>query len=283
MIEPIITLGQLDALPPGAVLADVRWYLDGRSGLAAFNEGHLPGACWVDLDRHLADSSPHDPTDGRHPLPAPAAFAASMEALGIGHDSTVVAYDDTGGMSAGRLVVMLRMLGVSAALLDGGLHAWQADGRELETGPAEPPRRATFLARPWPAERLATTRDVERAQSSTDRVVLIDARSSERFAGAHTAVDPRPGHIPGARSAPWNDVLGHQRRFLNPDALRSHFAERGVGDDSTVIAYCGSGVSACMNVLAIERAGLPVPQLYVASWSGWSANSDHAAELGDAR
>jgi thiosulfate/3-mercaptopyruvate sulfurtransferase len=281
VIEPVVTLAQLDALPTTTVLADVRWYLDGRSGLAAFGEGHLPGARWVDLDQQLADTSPHSPTDGRHPLPTPEAFAASMAALGIGNDSTVVAYDDNGGMSAGRLVVMLRMLGADAALLDGGLDAWLADGRELEVGPVQAPPGATFTPRPWPAGRLATADDVVRAQSSADGALLVDARSPERFSGEHTAVDPRPGHIPGARSAPWNSVLDSRRHFLDTAALRQHFAARGVGDTIHVIAYCGSGVSACMNVLAMERAGLPVPRLYVASWSGWSADPDRSAELGD--
>ncbi len=270
---PAVVDPEVVASHPGAVLADVRWYLDGRDGRAAYEAGHLPGAVWVDLDRQLAGHG-LPATAGRHPFPTPDAFADAMGALGISNASVVVAYDDTGGLTAGRLVVMLRMLGVEAAMLDGGLAAWPGP---LHTGWVEP-RPATFTPVPWPAERLASAD--EAAALARRGGPVLDARARERFTGEVTQIDPRPGHIPGARSAPWSAVLDEHGRMRRPDELRQHFAALGVGDDVPAIAYCGSGVSACLDVVAMERAGLPPARLYVASWSGWSADPDRPAELG---
>lgn len=262
------------------MLADVRWYLDGRDGRTEFEADHLVGAVFVDLDEHLAR---HDlsPDAGRHPLPDPARFASSMTALGISDDTMVVAYDDTGGMTAGRLVVMLRLLGHDAALLDGGIDAARAAGIATESGPTEPiAATVPFTARQWPADRLADVDEVVRKPG--DPGVTIDARAHARFTGEVTAIDPRPGHIPGARSARWDAVIDPEtRRFLPPDQLRTMFAELGITDDTPdVIAYCGSGVSTCMNLIALERAGLPAARLYVASFSGWSADPDRSVETG---
>ncbi len=274
MIPPVV-----DDVPAGAVLVDVRWYLDGSDGRAAFETGHLPGAVWVDLDGQLA-ATDLPATEGRHPLPAPAAFAVAMGSLGIGDDTVVVAYDDTGGLTAGRLVVMLRMLGHDAALLDGGLATWVAAGRPVETGPGRAPARASFTPRPWPADRLATADDTG-VQAAAGRPVL-DARVPERFTGEQTLVDPVPGHVPGARNAPWSAVLGPDGRLLPRAELRAHFTALGAGDGDA-ITYCGSGVSACVNIVAMEHAGLPVARLYVGSWSGWSADPTRPAETGPAR
>jgi thiosulfate/3-mercaptopyruvate sulfurtransferase len=228
------------------------------------------------MDHQLAA---HDApaTEGRHPFPTPQHFAASMSALGIGDDRTVVAYDDTGGVTAGRLVVMLRMLGHDGALLDGGLLAWPGD---VETGWVEP-TPATFTQRPWPADRLVSADQT--AATAGGGGVVIDARSRQRFTGEVAEIDPRPGHIPGARSAPWADALTTTGRLRPVDELRAHYASLGIDDQVATVAYCGSGVSACVNAIAMEHAGLRPPQLYVASWSGWSADADRPAELGDDR
>lgn len=274
-VPPIVDAEWVRANQP--LLADVRWYLDGRSGLAAYESGHLPGAVFIDLDAALAG---HDlpPTEGRHPLPEPEHFAEAMAAAGIGDDTTVVAYDDTGGMTAGRLVVMLRMLGRRAALLDGGLAAWDGD---LETGPQPPVERARFAPAPWPSDRLARQAEIEEVAAGDDELVLLDARAAERFIGEVTAIDPRPGHIPGARNAPWNAVLDLTTGRVRSGAeLREHFAALGIDDGTDVVSSCGSGVSACLNVLALEQAGLPPARLYVASFSGWSADPDHAVATG---
>jgi thiosulfate/3-mercaptopyruvate sulfurtransferase len=259
---------------PDAVLADVRWYLDGRDGRTAYEAAHLPAAVWVDLDQQLAA---HDRpvTEGRHPLPSPSAFAEAMGELGIGDDTLVIAYDDTGGLTAGRLVVMLRMLGHDAAILDGGIGNWIGP---VHSGWVDP-TPTTFTARPWPAERLATADEVGAAAARGDAV--LDARAGERFTGAVTHVDPRPGHIPGARNAPWSDVLDTSGRLKSAAALREHYEALGVAADSDVIAYCGSGVSACLNIVALERAGFAPARLYVASWSGWCADPDRPAALGE--
>jgi thiosulfate/3-mercaptopyruvate sulfurtransferase len=272
-VPPIVDAAFL-AEHPHAVLADVRWYLDGRDGRAAFEVGHLPGAVWVDVDLDLAA---HDlpATEGRHPLPTPEHFAAAMGRLGIGDSSLVVAYDDTGGLTAGRLVVMLRMLGHDAALLDGGLGAWTG---ALQTGPGRGPEPATFTPVPWPVDRLADADDTTRLAAAGGAV--LDARVHERFTGEVTAIDPRPGHIPGARSAPWNAVLDARGHVRPVDELREHYRALGVADGSDTVAYCGSGVSACLNVLAVEHAGFAPPRLYVASWSGWSADPQREVELG---
>ena len=269
---PVIVDAAFVAAHSDAVLADVRWYLDGRDGRAAYEQAHLPGAVWIDLDRDLAGHG-FPATQGRHPLPSPDDFARSMGAVGIGDDSTVIVYDDTGGMTAGRLVVMLRVVGVAAAALDGGLAGWTG---QVEQGWVTPVRRA-FTARPWPSERFATA-DETGIAAAAGRPVL-DARSAERFRGETTVVDPRPGHIPGARSAPWNAVLDEHGRFRPPAELRRYYASLGAtGGD--VIASCGSGVSACMNVMAMEHAGLTPARLFTASWSGWSADPDRPAECG---
>ncbi len=274
MIPPFVDQHFVEAHSE-AVLADVRWYLDGRDGRAAFEEGHIPGALWVDLDRQLAASDEPD-TEGRHPFPSPAAFAHAMGSLGIANDTLVVAYDDTGGLTAGRLAVMLRMLGCDATVLAGGLKVWRG---AIETGPAHTPTPVEFSVTQWPLDQLADADAVE--QIVVAGGAAIDARSHERFVGEVLQVDKRAGHIPGARSAPWSAVLGPGGLPRSISELRDYYGQLGADDQHEVVAYCGSGVSACMNVLAMEHAGLPTPRLYVASWSGWSADPNREAATGE--
>ena len=278
MIAPVVSADEVAALQQGrhVVLADVRWYLDGRDGYAAFEAAHLPGAIWIDLHHHLAGQD-MPATEGRHPLPTAEDFATEMSRYGIGDDTVVVAYDDAGGITAGRLVVMLRMLGHDAALLDGGLTAWAAEGRPVATGPAPVPTPRSFTPAPWPADRLASA--AETVAHAAAGGAVIDARPRERFTGEVTAIDPRPGHVPGARSAPWTSVLGPDQHLLPTEQLLAYY--RGLGADGDTIAYCGSGVSACMNIIAMEHAGLTPPRLYVASFSGWSADDANPVELGE--
>jgi len=272
-LDPVIGW---DEVPAGAVIADVRWYLDGRDARIEYADGHVAGAVFVDLDRDLAASG-RDVTEGRHPLPDPDDFAAAMGRLGIGDATPVVAYDDTAGMTAGRLVVMLRLLGHPAALADGGLAAYAGS---LERGAGSVPPVATFTARPWPADGLADSGQAA-AVAAADDGRLLDARAADRFTGKVTTLDSRPGHIPGATNAPWSGVLDPATgRFRNPHELFEHFAALGIDEQTDVVASCGSGVSTCANILAMERAGLPAPRLYVASFSGWSADPDRPTELG---
>lgn len=259
------------------VVADVRWYLDGRRGRAAYDAGHVPGAVFVDVDTALSHHA--EPTAGRHPLPAPEAFAEALGALGVADDTPVVAYDDASGGVAGRLVWMLRAQGTPAALLDGGLAAWPG---ELERG--APPARpaAVRTARPWPAHALASVDEVADPAPGT---IVLDARAPERYRGEVEPVDPRAGHIPGARNLPLGRVLDPATgRLADPDTLRARFADVGVTEANAadVVASCGSGVSACLLLLALERAGLGQGRLFVPSFSGWSSDPGRTVATGDA-
>jgi thiosulfate/3-mercaptopyruvate sulfurtransferase len=259
VISPFVDAAWLDEHRAEVVLADVRWYLDGRSGRAEFEAGHRPGAVFVDLDRYLA--GPADPREGRHPLPDPEVFAAGMAQAGIGDDSTVVAYDDAGGVVAARLVWMLRALGVDAALLDGGI---AAGGGPLESSPVSV-TPAQFTPRPWPAERLAGIDALHDGGR-----ILVDARDRNRFSGAFEPVDPRPGHIPGARNLPAREMLGPDGRLLPADVLRAQLAEAGVEPHREVVASCGSGVNACHTLLVLEALGGAPGRLFPGSYSQWS-------------
>lgn len=263
MIAPFVDVDWVEAHREEIVLADVRWYMDGRSGRAAYEAGHVPGAVFVDLDTALTRHA--DPAEeGRHPMADPEQFAAAMAALGIADEDTVIAYDDAGGVIAGRLVWMLRVTGHEAALLDGGLGAWRGT---LEIAPVlRAP--AEFTARPWPAERLVGIDEVAAiAADPATTSVLIDARQRERFEGEPDDVDPQAGHIPGARSVPCRENLDADGLLLPLADLRARFE---FPDATEVISYCGSGVTACHNLLAMEQAGLGPGRLYPGSWSQWS-------------
>lgn len=260
MIPPVVDQAFL-AAHPDAVLVDVRWYLDGRSGRDAWLSGHLPGAVFVDLNTALA--APPSAEAGRHPLPEPEQFAAALGGLGIGDADTVIAYDDAGGSSAGRLVWLLRTVGVSAALLNGGIASWEGP---LEEG--EVTRDAvSFAARPWDAAALATIDDAATA------LHVVDARAGARYRGETEPVDARAGHIPGAINLPFSGNLDAEQRFLAPAVLRQRFAQAGISDASTVVVYCGSGVTACHDLLALEYAGLGRARLYPGSWSQYAATT----------
>ena len=270
MIGPVVDVSWLRRHFDDVVLADVRWYLDGRSGRAAYDAGHLPGAVFVDLDEDLA--APGAPGEGRHPLPSPATFAERMGSLGIGDGDTVIAYDDAGGVIAARLVWMLRATGHAAALLDGGVAAW---GGPLETAAAVRPSRS-LSARHWPADRLASIEDA----ADPDQL-RIDARPRERYRGEPDPVDPRSGHIPGASSLPCREHLDGTGRLLGVDELRRSFAAAGVDGARPVVSYCGSGVTACHNLLVMEHAGLGAGRLYPGSWSQWSHDPARPVATGD--
>ena len=272
--QPLVTADWLEAHLGEVVPADVRWYLDGRSGRQAYRQGHIPGAVFVDVDRALAAEP--SPERGRHPLPDPEAFAEAMGALGIGDETVVVAYDDAGGSTAARLWWMLDATGRRVAILDGGLRAWTGP---LTSGDERRPP-AHFTPRPWPADRLADADDVDRLRQDP-RAVVLDARAPERYTGSVEPVDPRPGHVPGARSAPWTRNLDAETgRFRTPEALREHFDRLGARDAAEVVAYCGSGVTACHDLLALRLAGLHA-RLYPGSWSQWSNDPARPAALGD--
>ncbi|MGI9666862.1 MAG: sulfurtransferase [Acidimicrobiia bacterium] len=257
---------------PGTIVIDCRWYLgEPDRGLLAYNEGHLPGARYVSLDGQLSGRA----GAGRHPLPSPEAFAAAMSALGISNDSRVVVYDDRGGAVAARLWWMLTAQGsTKTSVLDGGIQAWISQGGGLESNtPA--PSHGRFAAGDWTG--VVAIDAVSQRQPD---VAVIDARSAERYRGDAEPVDQKAGHIPGAVSMPLSDNLTEDLYFHEQAVLRHRFTSAGIKAGDTTISQCGSGVTACHNILAMELAGLGRPDLYVGSWSDWSS-SDHPVATGD--
>ncbi len=225
---------------------------------------------FVDLDSWLSGSSgPH----GLNPLPDPEVFAQGMSSLGIGDSTTVVAYDDAGGVIAARLVWMLRALGHRAALLDGGIAAWKG---ALETIPAKP-TPATLTPSPWPKEHLARLEDISAGAAG----IIVDARNADRFDGSlQLPTDPQAGHIPGAVNVPCRGNLATDGRLRPIAEVRRAFAKVGIEDATAVISYCGSGVTACHNLLVLEHAGLGRGRLYAGGWSEYGAEPRRRAELG---
>ena len=270
--SPIVSGVWLQANIAQVAVVDVRWYLDGRSGRAAYEAGHIPGAVFIDLDEGL--SAPPGPS-GRHPLPDPEVVAAALGAAGIGDGCPVVAYDDASGVVAGRLWWMLHSLGEPVAVLDGGLAAWP--GTLTTAVPETIP--AGFTPRPWPPEAYVTIDEVDELRRDAGTVVL-DARSPERYRGEPNAIDPRFGHIPGALSAPSSANLTPDGTLRSPDELRASYAAAGVDGDVDVVTYCGSGVSACLDLLALEVAGLGGGRLFVGSWSAWGADDSRPVASG---
>jgi thiosulfate/3-mercaptopyruvate sulfurtransferase len=245
--------------PP--VVLDVRWALGGPPGIDGYRDGHIEDARFVDLDNELA--APPGQGRGRHPLPDPSVFEAAMRRAGVSNASTVVVYDAGGGLSAARAWWLLRYFGhTDSRLLDGGLAAWTAHGLPVSTTqPSVDP--GDFTARPGGMPVL----DADAASRTARAGLLLDARAAERYRGEVEPVDPVAGHIPGARSAPTAGNLAADGRFLDPDALRARFTAIGVSN-GPVGAYCGSGVTAAHEVLALELAGVTAA-LYPGSWSEW--------------
>lgn len=246
---------------------------DPHAGERAYLAGHLPGAVFLHLDRDL--SGPLTGRNGRHPLPDPQALAARLGAAGIGPGIQVVVYDDAGGMVAGRLWWLLRWLGHrSVALLDGGYAAWVSAGLPLATEIPTPLPRQFPQILPAPvlsAAQVAQQFHAPSAMSATG--CLIDGRATDRFRGENETLDPVGGHIPGARNRFFRDNLDAAGFFKPAAELRNEFLALLAGaDPAQTVLYCGSGVSACLNLLAMERAGLTGAQLYPGSWSEWCAD-----------
>lgn len=254
---------------PAWRVVDVRHQLaDTAYGDRVYAEGHIPGAAFLHCDRDL--SGPVTGSNGRHPLPAPERLAARLGEIGIGPQTQVVVYDDAQGMIAGRLWWLLRWLGHEAvAVLDGGLQAWQAANGALT---AELPR---YRAASFVAKVGDTMVDADHVQSflQTSRMHLIDARSPDRYRGENETIDPVGGHIPGAVNRFFRENLQADGRFKPAAALRAEWLAVLAGAaPEQVVHQCGSGVSACHNMLAMEIAGLPGSRLYAGSWSEWCAD-----------
>lgn len=254
---------------PNWVVVDCRHDLmnlaAGREGYAA---GHLPGAVFGDIDTQLSGAK-HGPDGvfrGRHPLPEKEALLETLRGWGIDDDSQVVAYDAHGGMFAARLWWLMRWLGHEAvAVLDGGMAAWQAIGKPLTTESVSKPRGSISVRAPFVP--TVTVAEVMENVDKGERIV-IDARASDRFRGENETIDPIGGHIPGARNRFFKDNLQADGRFKDAATLRDEFAPL-VDDPARAIMQCGSGVTACHNLLALEVAGMPGAALYPGSWSEW--------------
>ena len=259
---------------PEVRIADVRFSLaDPLAGRMAYLEAHIPGAVYLDLETDLSGPVPPDRKGGRHPLPDPQALAATLGEDGIGDEHFVVAYDEN-GMFAPRLWWLLRWLGHErVAVLDGGIRAFVAAGGALTAERPEYPG-ATFTPRPQEGWVVSA----EEVASRGPGTVLIDARAPERYRGEVEPIDPVAGHIPGAINRNWADNFEPDGRHKPPQALRERFA---AGEGKELILYCGSGVSASANLLALEVAGIKGARLYAGSWSDWVSDPSRPVAKGE--
>lgn len=257
--RPLISPAELAEVLDDVVVLDVRWALGGPPGLAEHQRGHVPGAAYVDLDADLAD--PPGPR-GRHPLPGQRRFEAAMRRAGVRDGQPVVVYDDWQGRAAARAWWLLRFHGHSdVRVLDGGWSAWVHDGHPVATG-EERPDKGDFTLAPRTQMPMVTAEEVPGV------AVLIDARAPERFSGEVEPVDPVAGHIPGAHNVPTSANLDAEGGFRGVEELRATYATVGAVPGADVAVYCGSGVTAAHDVLAMEIAGVAAA-LYADSWSGW--------------
>lgn len=265
--EVLVTPDELEAAlassaPP--LVLDVRWRLDRPDGHPEYLAGHLPGAIHVDLDHELAAHG--DPVDGRHPLPPIESLQEAARRWGLRQGQPVVVHDDLANLASARAWWLLRAAGVAdVRLLDGAMRAWTASGRPLETGPVSRERGDVELR-----YGALPVLDIDAAAALPgEGGVLLDARAPERYRGDQEPVDPRAGHIPGALNAPATAVTDAEGRFLGASELGAHFEAIGVRPDAPVGVYCGSGVTAAAEVVALTLAGF-APSLYPGSWSQWS-------------
>jgi thiosulfate/3-mercaptopyruvate sulfurtransferase len=264
---------------PDWVLFDCRFDLaNPRFGPDAYARGHLPGAFFMDVDRDL--SGQMNGRNGRHPLPDPAALVSRLEACGVGNHTQLIAYDDANGMFASRLWWLMRWLGHRrVAVLDGGLQAWGRETRVLtESVPEARPGTYTLCLQPQRVDVDSVMTHLGKAD-----MLLIDARSPDRFRGENETLDPVGGHIPGAINRYFRDNLAADGCFKQASILREEFGAllHGV-DPHSVVHHCGSGITACHNLIAMEASGLSGSRLYAGSWSEWCADPKRPVATGPA-
>jgi len=284
MPTPLITASELDQLRAAGkqhvVVFDCSFDLTNpAAGRDGYQQGHIPDAHYLHLDNEL--SGPKTGTNGRHPLPDPELFAARLRALGVNDDTLVVAYDAQGSMYAARLWWMMRWIGHAAvAVIDGGRNAWVAAGLPLEHGATPDPETAGNLSR---RPSLVKTVDANAllANLSQPSLLVVDARAADRFRGENETLDPVGGHIPGAANRFFKDNLAADGYFKPADQLRADFSQVFAGKaPAQTVMQCGSGVTACHNLLALEVAGLTGAALYPGSWSEWCAEPKRPVATG---
>lgn len=269
MTSPLISVDELRERRSEMTVLDVRWRLDGPPGRLEYDAGHVPGAVFVDLEADLAGPPG---VGGRHPLPTPGRFEEAMARAGVSGSRPVVAYDDDAGRAAARAWWLLRHHGhPDVRVLDGGWSAWLAVGGEVSTEPVRP-ALGDFAGGPG-SMAVVSARDVPQVD------VLVDARAPERYRGEREPVDPVKGHIPGAVNVPTTRNLDNHGHFRDPAELRHVYAAAGAVPGAEVAAYCGSGVTACHDVLAMELAGVPAA-LYPGSWSDWITDPERPVATG---
>ncbi|CAN5845782.1 sulfurtransferase [soil metagenome] len=258
-------------------IVDTRFALTAPdAGREAYEYAHVPGAVYFDLDKDLS-SSPAE-HGGRHPLPDMAAFASKLSAAGISNSSFVVVYDDQANVFAGRLCWLLRYAGHDRiAVLDGGLSAWTEAG--YETTAEVPDYEKGIFTLDLRPEMLADMDHVRRNLDNPN-VLLVDARGADRYRGEGETMDPKGGHIPGALSLPYTDNLDG-KRYKSAEDLKTKFADLGLDEAEEVVVYCGSGVSASVDLIALEEAGIKNAKLYVGSWSDWSSYPHNPVAVGE--
>jgi thiosulfate/3-mercaptopyruvate sulfurtransferase len=274
MYSTLISVSQLQRLQRSGqplLLLDCSFDLmNPAAGRDQYTSGHIPAAVYVHLDEHLSDKTGADrASGGRHPLPSRDTFAKRLAALGLRSDMQAVVYDRQGANCCGRLWWMLKWCGhEAAAVIDGGLQAWQAAGGALEGGPGTARATGDFTLKD-PLVYVASTQDLARRLGDPG-LTIVDARAAARFRGDVEPLDPMAGHIPGALNRPFADNLGPDGLFKPAEQLRTEFEQLLAGrDPATVVHHCGSGVSALPNLLAMEVAGLGRTTLYPGSWSEW--------------
>lgn len=271
-----------------AHVGDTRWTIvdarhapvggDANLGRTQYAAGHLPGAFYADLDVELC--GPMSGTNGRHPLPDPQTFASFLGSIGVNGDSQIVVYDAGADMWAARFWFLCRWIGHSAvAVLNGGVRAWTEHGAPFEQGLPTLPARGTI--QPHVDDRIVVRADEVLASLGTGNMTVLDARAPDRFAGENETIDPVAGHIPGAHNRFFKLNFREDGRFLAPDVLRAAFA-RHDAQPERIVHQCGSGITAAVNLLAMEAAGLGNSRLYAGSWSEWIADSKRPIERGAA-
>jgi thiosulfate/3-mercaptopyruvate sulfurtransferase len=270
MSTPLIDAEELKATQGFVTVLDVRYQTGGPAGADEFARGHIPGAVYVDVDAELA-AAPG--AGGRHPLPEPRHFITAMRRHGVGSDRPVVVYDDWGGRAAARAWWLLRDYGhANVRLLDGGWSAWQAAGGAVEIGASAPPPAGDFDGKPG-------AMPVVGADDLAAVAVLIDSRAPERFRGEVEPIDPVAGHIPGAVNVPTTRNLDNHGHFRDRHELAHVYEAVGATPGAEVAAYCGSGVTAAHDVLALEIAGIRAA-LYAGSWSHWITDPERPIQTG---
>ncbi|MGD8150061.1 sulfurtransferase [Ornithinimicrobium sp. Y1694] len=264
--------------PP--MLVDVRWALGAGAAAnhAAYRDGHLPGASFLDLETALSDPPRHGGVGGRHPMPTPERVEDGLRAAGVREGQPVVFYDSRTSLGAARAWWVATYYGVPARVLDGGLAAWEAAGLPVESGDVQPIEGDVSL--------VAGSKDLLQAPGVIGFLAgggqLLDSRPAQRFRGENEVIDPVAGHIPGARSLPALSLLDDEGGFLDGNAIRALLRDAGAEPGAPTAVYCGSGVQAAHAALALEAAGLESPAVYVGSWSDWITDPARPVATGGA-